>query len=137
LNFYNWQDESGNWHRSGAITLAVQMRSGDQIQRFGDALDQTILELKTLLPKDLIIAKTSNQPEQVSENLSLFMTALVEAIILVVLIAWIGFREWRSALLLAFSIPLTLTMTFGLMYFLGIDLQQVSIASLIIALGLL
>ncbi|MEE8298399.1 MAG: efflux RND transporter permease subunit, partial [Thermodesulfobacteriota bacterium] len=67
----------------------------------------------------------------------LFMTALVEAIILVVLIAWIGFREWRSALLLAFSIPLTLTMTFGLMYFLGIDLQQVSIASLIIALGLL
>ena len=137
LNFYNWQDESGNWHRSRAITLAVQMRSGDQIQRFGEALDQTILELKTLLPEDLIIAKTSNQPEQVSENLSLFMTALVEAIILVVLIAWIGFREWRSALLLAFSIPLTLTMTFGLMYFLGIDLQQVSIASLIIALGLL
>ena len=95
------------------------------------------MELKTLLPEDLIIAKTSNQPEQVSEILSLFMTALVEAIILVVLIAWIGFREWRSALLLAFSIPLTLTMTFGLMYFLGIDLQQVSIASLIIALGLL
>ena len=137
LNFYNWQDESGNWHRSRAITLAVQVRSGDQIQRFGAALDQAILELKTLLPEDLIIAKTSNQPEQVSENLSLFMTALVEAIILVVIIAWIGFREWRSALLLAFSIPLTLTMTFGLMYFLGIDLQQVSIASLIIALGLL
>ncbi len=35
------------------------------------------------------------------------------------------------------SIPLTLAMTFGLMHLLGIDLQQVSIASLIIALGLL
>src|SRR5207247_10744603 len=48
-----------------------------------------------------------------------------------------GFWEWRSALLMAISIPLTLLMTFGMAYVLGIDLQQVSIASLISALGLL
>src|SRR4030095_5915348 len=49
----------------------------------------------------------------------------------------IGFWEWRSALLMAMSIPITLAMTFGMLYLLGIDVQQVSIASLIIALGLL
>jgi multidrug efflux pump subunit AcrB len=38
---------------------------------------------------------------------------------------------------MALSIPITLGMTFGIMYVLGIDLQQISIASLIIALGLL
>ena len=65
------------------------------------------------------------------------MTALYEAIVLVVLVAWLGFWEWRSALLIALSIPITLAMTFGMMYVLGIDLQQVSIATLIIALGLL
>ena len=43
----------------------------------------------------------------------------------------------RSALLMALSIPITLAMTFGMMMALGIDLQQVSIATLIIALGLL
>jgi multidrug efflux pump subunit AcrB len=67
----------------------------------------------------------------------LFMTSLYEAILLVVIIALIGFWEWRSAVLMALSIPLTLAMTFGMMYALGIDLQQVSIATLIIALGLL
>ena len=41
------------------------------------------------------------------------------------------------ALLMALSIPITLAMTFGMMHLLGIDIQQVSIASLIIALGLL
>src|SRR4029079_17754049 len=56
---------------------------------------------------------------------------------LVVLVSLIGFWEWRSALLMALSIPITLMMTYGMMYLLGIDLQQVSIASLIIALGLL
>ena len=38
---------------------------------------------------------------------------------------------------MAISIPVTLAMTFGMMHVLGIDLQQVSIATLIIALGLL
>ena len=41
------------------------------------------------------------------------------------------------ALVLALSIPLTLAMTFGMMAMLGVDLQQISIASLILALGLL
>ncbi len=65
------------------------------------------------------------------------MRALYEAVFLVVLIALIGFWEWRSALLLMISIPITLAMTFGIISMLGLDLQQVSIAALIIALGLL
>ncbi|MEQ9619598.1 MAG: efflux RND transporter permease subunit [Deltaproteobacteria bacterium] len=137
LNYYMWRDESGKWQRSRAVTLAVQMRSGDQIGKFGQALDEAKAELQHIIPDDLIIAKTSDQPLQVSENLSLFMEALIEAIVLVVLVALIGFREWRSALLMAISIPLTLAMTFGFMNLLGIELQQVSIATLIIALGLL
>ncbi len=54
-----------------------------------------------------------------------------------VLIALVGFWEWRSALLMALSIPITLAMTAGMAHTLNIDLQQVSIATLIIALGLL
>src|SRR5207302_2724763 len=49
----------------------------------------------------------------------------------------IGFWEWRLALIMALAIPITLGMTFGVSYMLGIDLQQVSVATLIIALGLL
>src|SRR5262249_32199699 len=89
------------------------------------------------MPKDLIIERTSDQPRQVEENIELFMMSLYEAVGLVVLVSLIGFWEWRSALLMALSIPLTLLMTFGMMYLMGIDLQQVSIATLIIALGLL
>jgi len=137
LNYYGWRDDTGKWHRNRAITLAVQMHDGQQIGQFGAALDNIMSEIRPLLPSDLIIAKTSDQPRQVSENLDLFIRALIEAVVLVIIVAWIGFREWRSALLLSVSIPLTLSMTFGFMYLLGIDLQQVSIASLIIALGLL
>lgn len=137
LNFYSAAGKDGKTRRSRAITLAVYMRSGEQIQKFGAAIDEKLKELRSVLPADLIIARTSDQPLQVKESVDLFMEALYEAIALVVVIALIGFWEWRSALLMALSIPITLAMTFGVAHVLHIDLQQVSTATLIIALGLL
>jgi multidrug efflux pump len=137
LNYYGRRGEDGSWQRTRAITLAVQMKSGGKIGEFADAVDAALADLKARLPNDLVLARTSDQPTQVHENIELFMGSLEEAIILVVVVSLIGFWEWRSALLMAVSIPLTLAMTFGLMQLCGIDLQQVSIASLIIALGLL
>ena len=137
LNYYSWRDAQGNWRRTRAVTLAVQMRSGEQIGKFAKNVEAKLAETRRLLPPDLIVASTSDQPRQVRENVDLFMEALYEAIALVVIVSLIGFWEWRSAVLMAISIPITLAMTFGFAHMLGIDLQQVSIATLIIALGLL
>jgi multidrug efflux pump subunit AcrB len=113
------------------------MRAGAKIGEFGRAVDSALARVKDRLPEDLVLARTSDQPRQVEESVDLFMDSLIEAIVLVVIVALIGFWEWRSALVMSLAIPLTLAMTFGMMSVLGIDLQQVSIASLIIALGLL
>src|SRR5467141_3527269 len=137
LNYYTWQNPGGQWQRSRAVTLAIYMRDQQQIAKFGQSVDEKLAQLKQILPTDLIIAHTSDQPLQVKENISLFLRALVEAIILVVAVSLIGFWEWRLALIMALAIPITLAMTFGVSYMLGIDLQQVSVATLIIALGLL
>jgi multidrug efflux pump subunit AcrB len=137
LNFYGHRADDGQWQRTRAVTLAVQMRAGGQIAQFAQAVDATLDDLRARLPHDLVLARTSDQPLQVEENIDLFMHSLIEAVVLVVLVSLVGFWEWRSALLMALAIPITLAMTFGMMAVIGIDLQQVSIASLIIALGLL
>jgi multidrug efflux pump subunit AcrB len=137
VNYYGHRETDGTWRRSRAVTLAIQMRSGQKIGVFGEQVDATLERLRTQLPKDLVLARTSDQPRQVDEGIELFMGSLYEAVALVVIVSLIGFWEWRSALLMALSIPITLAMTFGMMFVLGIDLQQISIASLIIALGLL
>src|SRR5262245_12445578 len=92
LNFYDWRDAQGHWQRSRAITLAVQMRPGEQIARFGAAVDEALSGLRRILPDDLILARTSDQPLQVEENIALFTRSLIEAIILVVLVALMGVR---------------------------------------------
>ena len=137
LNYHYARESNGAWRRARSITLAVQMRPGRQIADFGVAVDAALVQLAPRLPTDLTLARPSDQPLQVRENVGLFMRSLYEAIALVVLVALVGFWEWRSAVVMGLAIPLTLAMTFGFMDMLGLDIQQVSVASLIIALGLL
>jgi multidrug efflux pump subunit AcrB len=113
------------------------MRDGEQIGKFGEDVSAKLQVAKHYLPDDLILTRTSDQPLQVKESLELFMDALFEALVLVIVVSWLGFWEWRSALVMAISIPITLAMTMGMIQVLGIDLQQTSIVALIIALGLL
>ncbi len=137
LNFYSWRD--AEWAMAAYPSNQRQRANGPgrKSGSFAASADATLAALKARLPRDLIIARASNQADQVAENIHLFMTSLYEAILLVVIVSLVGFWEWRSALLMALAIPITLLMTFGMMDVIGIDLQQVSIATLIIALGLL
>ena len=137
LSYYSWHDSAGAWHKGRAITLSAEMRKGEQIDRFGTAVWARVEDIRKSLPADLVIGVTSDQKRQVREKLDLFNRSLWEAVLLVILISLVGFWEWRSAVLMAISIPVTLAMTFGFMQILGLDIQQMSIASLIIALGLL
>ena len=45
LNFFSTQDDAGEWRRSRAITLAVQMRPGGQVAKFGVAIDEALAEV--------------------------------------------------------------------------------------------
>ena len=119
-----------------AITLAVRQIKGSQIAAFAQDVKKAFDSLKGQLPDDLQIELIHNQPEEVREKVLQFDQNLLEAVVIVVLVA-VVFMEWRCALLVAVSIPVTVAMTLGMCQLIGIDLQQVSIAAMIIALGLL
>jgi multidrug efflux pump subunit AcrB len=119
-----------------AITLAVRQVKGSHIDQFARDVNAALATLRGVLPDDLQIVRTHDEAREVAAKVWQFDRNLVEAVVIVVIVALV-FMEWRSALLVAISIPLTVAMTLGACQLLGIDLQQVSIAAMIIALGLL
>jgi multidrug efflux pump subunit AcrB len=119
-----------------ALTLAIRQVEGVRIGDFSRDVDAAVASLEGVLPADLIVDRTSDEPRAVREKIDQFGGNLVEAIVIIILVALL-FMEWRSALLMAVSIPITIAMTLAICQLLGVDLQQVSIAALIIALGLL
>lgn len=119
-----------------AITLSVRQVKGTHIAHYDRDLTAAVEELKLQLPQDLRFERTSDEPAEVEHKIGSFNESLIEAVVIVVVVAML-FMEWRSALLVAICIPITVAMTLGMAQLVGIDLQQVSIAALIIALGML
>jgi len=103
LNRYTRRDENGRWITTRAITLSVQMKKGEQIGSFGNQVNTNLAAIRKTLPADLVMARTSDQPLQVHDSIELFSHSLIEALILVVVVALIGFWSWRTAILIAVS----------------------------------
>ena len=117
------------------LLLSVEMQKGKNIVELGEELDKVFQRLKVLLPPDVQIDMVANQPEVVKEriaNLSHeFLLAIIAVIIVIVVLL-----PLRVALIAALAIPISLCGTLGVMDSMGIALHQVSIAALIMVLGI-
>ncbi|MEN3029867.1 efflux RND transporter permease subunit [Chromobacterium amazonense] len=118
------------------LALAISMKSGGDVLKLGGNLDQAIAHIKGKLPLGVEIHAVSDQPKVVHDAVGEFMRSLVEAVVIVLAVSFFSLGL-RTGVVVALSIPLVLAMTFLAMYFFNIDLQRISLGSLIIALGLL
>ena len=84
----------------------------------------------------ITIDRIANQPHVVDISVKEFVRSFVEALAIVLVVSFISLGI-RTGLIVAFSVPLVLAITFVGMLLLGIDFQRISLGALIIALGLL
>lgn len=118
------------------IALAIGMKSGANLLKFGEALDNEIEKITASLPIGVDIVRVSDQPKVVDEAVTRFTSALFEAVAIILAISLLSLGL-RAGLVVAIAIPLVLAITFVIMAYLGISLQRISLGALIIALGLL
>jgi multidrug efflux pump subunit AcrB len=117
------------------ILLSVEMHEGNNIVQFGKDLDEKLAQVKTLLPPDVQLEFVADQPRVVQERISDFFREFGIAIISVVLVTMV-LLPMRVALVAAVAIPVTISLTFAMLNAAGIELHQVSIAALIVVLGM-
>jgi multidrug efflux pump subunit AcrB len=128
------RETDGPLKPSASVLVAVEMKAGNIIRDFKtDVLAQ--IE-KTKLPDGVRVITVSDQPAATAHRIEEFLRCFIEAVIVVVLVALL-LMDWRTALVVAVAIPLTIAMTLGGMAALNVPLQQISIAALIISLGML
>jgi multidrug efflux pump subunit AcrB/outer membrane protein TolC len=118
-----------------SILLAVQVHEGNNIVSFGHDLQKTMDRVRRTLPPDVQLELIANQPRVVSERIGDFFREFGIAIIAVILVTML-LLPMRVALAASVAIPVTVSITFGLLNLFGIELQQVSIAALIVVLGM-
>jgi len=117
------------------ILLAVEMHEGNNIVDFGNTLRAKLKSIETTLPPDVKLDLVADQPRVVSDRIHDFFREFGIAIFAVILVTML-LLPLRVALVSAIAIPVSVSMTFGMLNACGIELQQVSIAALIVVLGM-
>lgn len=118
------------------IGIAVSMRKGGDIIALGKNLEKEFAQLQKTLPLGMKLQKVSDQPVAVQRSIHEFVKVLAEAVIIVLLVSFFSLG-FRTGLVVAFSIPLVLAMTFAGMNLFDVGLHKISLGALILALGLL
>jgi len=117
------------------ILLAVEMREGSNIVALGHGLQATLDSVQKTLPPDVHLDLIANQPRVVADRVGDFFREFGIAIIAVILVTML-LLPMRVALVASIAIPITVSITFALLNMAGIELHQVSIAALIVVLGM-
>lgn len=118
-----------------SIVISLEMIPGKNIVHFGEALDERLDKVLQTLPKDIKVTKLANQPKVVEESIAHFMTEFGSALVGVVVIALL-LLPFTVASVAAATIPITIAATLALMYMFGIELDTVTLAALIVVLGI-
>ncbi|WP_439185480.1 efflux RND transporter permease subunit [Carboxylicivirga taeanensis] len=119
-----------------AISLAISMEKGGNIIILGEAIEKRLAELQQDLPIGIECHKIFYQHNNVSKSIDDFMVNLVESVIIVIVVLLLA-MGMRAGLLIASGLIFTILATFIIMAGFDIELHRVSLAAIIIAMGML
>lgn len=118
------------------VLLSVEVNPKANIITFGKEVNQVLAQFKNELPESVNINRIADQPEIVNGSINTFLRELLIAIFAVIVVVII-LLPFRVSIVSAMSIPITITITFVVMYMAGIPLNFVTLAALMAVLGII
>lgn len=118
------------------ILLSLEMQPGNNIVEYGKAVNNALDKFKKHCPKGIEVATISELPKYVSDSVNDFLKEFLIAIIAVILVTMI-LLPLRVASVAGITVPISVMITLAILYFVGIELHTVSLASLILVLGMI
>jgi HAE1 family hydrophobic/amphiphilic exporter-1 len=119
-----------------SVSLAVRKQSGANTVAVIAAIKQRMAELQPLLPKDVKIAVTRDQSEFIETSLHAIEEHLIVGGLLAAVIVFLFLWNFRSTLIAALAIPTSIISAFALIAWLGYSLNQMTMLSLTLMVGI-
>ncbi|MGB3467961.1 MAG: efflux RND transporter permease subunit, partial [Cyclobacteriaceae bacterium] len=133
---YDDQQWFARFNQERCIYLTVKQKRGSNILTLAEELTKVQDDFQSKLPEGVRLVTAFEQAPAVDFRINDFISNLLQGIVLVGVIIWL-FLGWRPALVVMTIIPLSIILAVTVLDFNNYALQQISIAALVIALGLL
>ena len=118
------------------VLLSMEMTPGNNVVQYGREVDQVLNDFReNELPEDVNVTRIADKPKVVAMSVSDFLRDLLISMLIIILVMMVLF-PLRSAIVAAITIPLTTFVSVSIMYMAGIELNIVTLAALIVVLGM-
>ena len=119
------------------LLLSMEMTPGNNVVQYGKEIDEVLQTFRTNeLPADVKITRIADKPKVVAESVSSFLRDLIISMVIIILVMMVLFPI-RSAIVASITIPLSTFVSVSIMYMVGIELNIVTLAALIVVLGMI
>ena len=118
-----------------SLLISLEMQPGNNIVAFGEDVEAALEHAKTLISPDVKVSKIADMPSSVDHAIEHFLIEFMLAVIAVVVVIML-LLPFRVAAVAGATIPISIFITLAVMYFTGMELNTVSLAGLIVVLGM-
>ena len=119
------------------VLLSMEMTPGNNVVQYGREIDHVLDEFRqNELPEDVTITRIADKPKVVALSVSDFLRDLLISMVIIILVMMVLF-PLRSAIVASITIPLSTFVSVAIMYMAGIELNIVTLAALIVVLGMI
>ena len=119
------------------VLLSMEMTPGNNVVQYGQQVDKVLNDFRqNELPEDVKVTRIADKPEVVVKSVSDFLRDLLISMLIIILVMMVLFPI-RSAIVAAITIPLSTFVSVAVMYMMGIELNIVTLAALIVVLGMI
>ena len=118
------------------VLLSMEMNPGNNVMQYGREVDKVLDDFReNELPDDVKVTRIADKPKVVGISIHDFLRDLLIAMLIIILVMMVLF-PLRSAIVASITIPLSTFVSVAFMYMLGIELNIVTLAALIVVLGM-
>ena len=118
------------------LLLSMEMTPGNNVVQYGREVEQVLDDFRqNELPEDVNITRIADKPKVVALSGCFFLRDLLISMLIIIVVMMVLF-PLRSAIVAAITIPLTTFVSVSIMYLAGIELNIVTLAALIVVLGM-
>lgn len=132
INFYEGDGEKP----SSCLVIDIQMAGDNNIVEFGEKVDNVIKEVALELPPDVKMHRITDQPKVVDNSVKSFLGDILLSMLVVVAVMLLLF-PFKTSLVASTGVPICTAITLAVMYFANIQLNTVTLAALIVVLGMI
>ena len=124
-----------NGHR--CVLLSLEMQAGNNIVEYGREVDEVLHAfIEEELPADVSVQRIADQAKVVGDSVHSFLRDLFVAMAIIIVVMMLLF-PLRSAIVAALTIPMSTFISVGMMYLCGIPPNTVTLAALVVVLGMI